>query len=118
MKKRTLEERKERANAMLCFLEALPLAKHSPFYEYHALEKVLQRLKAFLRFLTALNPKQYLAWMLKAFSHTAAESTLSAPSEPYTGEEASVSSSLERESVVPPAPRGEKPDRKRLPTPG
>jgi hypothetical protein len=57
-------------------LEGVPLAKNNPFGRSYALDKVIdslestiKRLKGFVRFLSLLNPTQYLKWMSDAFAH-------------------------------------------------
>ncbi|MBS0288452.1 MAG: hypothetical protein JSS07_00270 [Proteobacteria bacterium] len=57
-------------------LRTLPAATHSPLIDYDALVnelsnslKLLSKLKAFIQFLSKLNPSQYLEWMHKAFSN-------------------------------------------------
>ncbi len=57
------------------FLLSLPVANNSPMLNFDALvaeltmrEAFLNKLKAFVRFMSKLNPAEYLRWMQKAFS--------------------------------------------------
>lgn len=81
----TEQELKEREVAMRTYLSELPAAKNASFIfaqtfldEMTALEKTLNKLKAFINFLSKLNPMQYLRWMQSAYAqYTAPTGNLS-----------------------------------------
>lgn len=69
------EERQRRANDMYAFLCSQPIAANSPMIDYNKLveelslfEGMLNKLKAFVRFLSKLNPTEYLRWFHKAYA--------------------------------------------------
>lgn len=71
----SLEEKKRRANDMYAFLMSQPVAANSPMIDYNKLvaelsliEGILNKLKAFVRFLSKLNPAEYLRWFHKAYA--------------------------------------------------
>jgi hypothetical protein len=91
------KERQRRANDMYAFLCSQPIATNSPMIDYNKLveelslfEGMLNKLKAFVRFLSKLNPTEYLRWFHKAyagFTLPISETTVT------TGKEVSSSSS-------------------------
>lgn len=72
MSERTPEQIKAAKLQIEAFLDGLPKALDNPYYHaatLNALEKTLNKLKAFVRFLSNLNPLNYKNWMLKAFAN-------------------------------------------------
>lgn len=68
------EEQRRRAIAIQEFVNSLPLASHSPLSylrmveELSHKEKIIAKLKSFVRFLSKLNPMEYINWMKNACS--------------------------------------------------
>ncbi len=68
-------EKQRRADEMFAFLRSQPVAANSPMIDYDKLveelslfEGMLNKLKAFVRFLSKLNPTEYLRWFHKAYA--------------------------------------------------
>ncbi len=71
----TLEEEKQAEYEIQQLLESIPRAKHFPIPRHEtvdamifSLEGTIKRLKAFVSFLSLLNPMQYLKWMTEAYA--------------------------------------------------
>lgn len=71
----TLDEEKQAEYEIQQLLDSIPRAKHFPIPRHEAvdamifsLEGTIKRLKAFVSFLSLLNPMQYLKWMADAYA--------------------------------------------------
>jgi hypothetical protein len=68
------EQIRTNAANMVEFLKSLPVAENSPLIyerlvgEIAILDSIVNKLKAFVRFLSKLNPAEYLRWMHNAFA--------------------------------------------------
>lgn len=71
----SLEQEKQAELEIQQLLESIPRAKHFPMPRHEivdamifSLEGTIKRLKAFVSFLSLLNPMQYLKWMTEAYA--------------------------------------------------
>lgn len=71
----SLEQEKQAEFEIQQLLESIPRAKHFPIPRHEtvdamifSLEGTIKRLKAFVSFLSLLNPMQYLKWMTEAYA--------------------------------------------------
>jgi hypothetical protein len=82
------EELKQRESAMIAYLSEITPGKNAPILfvdkmmnELSALEHTLNKLKAFVNFLSKLNPLQYLEWMQNAYARYKASYNVQKPEE-------------------------------------
>ncbi len=96
------------------FLLSLPLAKHSPMGqqtdladELSVLDSIVRKLKAFVSFLSKLNPAEYLRWMHDAFAKKVEISADETFGIDYSLEDEAIAASTPSPSVSPYEPKQE-----------
>ncbi|MCS5711199.1 hypothetical protein [Candidatus Berkiella aquae] len=98
----SLDPAKQAEIEMQTLLDSIPRSKYFPMAREEIVdstidsyETTIKRLKAFVRFMSSLNPMQYLKWMLEAFARYVPSKTTSsnAPAEASLSQQASKSAS-------------------------